>query len=522
MWSPGAAHLTTLPTIGSEGSWDQNALMPSPGPDGGVGLLPHGGLTEQQQQQLAGMPPLSALRGGGSGGEAWEGSMTPGPSRGPLAAPGSLPRLPPAAVAATPRGVVYRSQLGMLTPGFYASRTGNLVSGTNTLGGEGDTVSGVLQLLGGPDASSTLRTSNSAVSGFSSSSSSLAGTPPEGRQGLQGGFFQGGYFTPVRPPPHRGQASALLPASARPAGRPAVWATPAALASGRFLVPAGATSGSFAAVGASGAGFAGPRAGVASAGARQQQVPDTPLLKAGRNIAGVLFSSPAPPMGHTMQPSQCRMSTPSHIQSLLPPPGSASKLKPAAALLGSAAVGGAPTTRPGTALQSADSSTPPQQSSASAAAALLQPVPEGSSSNRQLTPQASGDTHAESASGALTSTSSIFNAQTAGSYLLSQEDMHTPVQSPRATPTGSPTSSSILSGGVASSSRSVSSPPPAPARPVPGVVLVPAVEAEELFYTEDGMLLNPEVYTHEGLYYTQEGFIPEGFEEVQGAHMYDM
>jgi hypothetical protein len=54
------------------------------------------------------------------------------------------------------------------------------------------------------------------------------------------------------------------------------------------------------------------------------------------------------------------------------------------------------------------------------------------------------------------------------------------------------------------------------------VVLVPAVEAEELFYTEDGMLLNPEAYTQEGFYYTQEGFIPEGFEEVQGAHMYDM
>lgn len=518
MWSPGH-HLNTLPTIGSEDSWDQNAqLTPSPSRQGAAAAMGSSlrGLNQQQQRQqqaAVGDMPLQPLPRMGGLETAWA-AASPGPSsssRGPTATPRHMGRPPLGAVAATPRGGVYRSQQGAATPGLNAGRTGAWVSGANLGGGgggeEGDTVSGVLQLLGaGPEGGdSKLQAANSAaLSGFSSSDSSLASTP-DGSFGLQHGTYQAGYFTPVRP--NRGAAAALLPASARPASRAVAW-TAAPAVSGRNLPPGMSGSGFFA-VGASGTGHAG-----ATAAAGQHQVPDTPLLKAGRSIAGSLFSpAPAVLMGARQQQQQWIMSTPSHIQSLLPPPGSASKLKPAAALLASAAVTGGGMHPAGS---SASLSTPAGhgQSSAAAAAALLQLSPShpGGSSARPPTPQAP-DALPGPASGALTSCSSAFDMQPQflQSGPLTEEDMHTPVQSPRAgTPTGSPSAAGAGSG---SSMLFSPAPPAAPARPVPAVVLVPALEAvESLYGSEEGFA--GQEYVGEGYVgdgYPSQGYIVEGY-----------
>lgn len=504
VWSPGAAHhgaLHTMPTIGSEDSWDQNAQgTPSPARAGVAGAgnvgdmgTPYRGRAQQyQQQQVAGMPVQALPRLGGLDGP-WAASPVRA-NRGMAPTPRSVSRLPPAA-AAGPRG-----QQGLRTPGFYARRTGNfIVSGANLeeAGGEGDTVTGVLQLLGGTDAGdSTLQPAHSGAHSSFSSSSSLAGTPDASY--MQQGNYQGGYFTPARP--NRGVAAALLPASARPASRTAVWAATPAV-SGRNIPPGMSGSG-FVAVSAAG------HAGAAAAG--QQQVPDTPLLKAGRNIAGAMFS-PAPPMPLSMQQQQRVMSTPSHIQSLLPPPGSASKLKPAAAMLASAAVTGTATHPAGS---SASLSTPAgaQLSSAAAAAALLQPSPAGASSSSSPVDANAGP----AASAPISSSSSCFN--TLPNLLQPgplSEDMHTPVQSPRArspvgTPDGGATSESVFgkgSSGFDSGSRLPSSPPPAPARPVPGVVLVPALEAAESLYGSEEYL---------GDDYISEGYEGGEFEDGDG------
>lgn len=510
-WSPAPTHqLTTLPTIGSEDSWDQNAqLTPSPvhkGPLGGVGTMgtTHRGLAQQQvtNTPVQPLPQVGGLQAAWAASPGSQSSM-----RGPSATPRAALRPPPAAVTATPRGAVYISQQGALNPGFYASRTGNLVSGSIMAGGggEGDTVSGVLELLGGQEGGGDSRLQphiSAALSGFSSDSSSLAGTP-DGSFGLQ---YQGGYFTPVRP--NRGAAAALLPASARPASRTAMWAATPAV-SGRNIPPGTSGSGFFA---VSGTGHA----GAAAAAAAHHQVPDTPLLKAGRNIAGAMFS-PAPPMPLSMQHQQQQriMSTPSHIQSLLPPPGSASKLKPAAALLASAAVtGAAGDMHPAGSSANMSAASGRQQSSAAAAAALLQPSPDApSSSTRPLTPQleVTQDHPGVAGSSALTTMSSCVDTQPLflHSRVLSEEDMHTPVQSPRAsTPTGTPGGSTVPTGSGSGGTLFSPAPPPAPARPVPGVVLVPAMEAAESLYgSEEGF---GEGFMGEG--YMGQGFIPEGYE----------
>lgn len=518
LWSPGAPQLNTLPTIGSEDSWDQNAqYLESPAQQPDVGMS-----TPVAQHHHQGLVTVQALpRMGQAGAAGW------------CATPRSAPRpqLLAGGPAATPRATgVHGSQHGAMTPAYYSSRTGNLVSmvGGGGDGGrdEGDTVSGVLHLLGtGAEGSMLTQGNSAALSGFSSSSS-LAGTP-EGMAGIMGhGSHQGGYFTPVRPnrtaaggATAGAAAAALLPASARPAARAAAWATPAGV-SGRNLP---GMSGSFNTVGVNGP--AGAAAGARAA--QQQQVPDTPLLKAGRSIAGVLFS-PAPlvPLG-LQQQQQPRMSTPSHIQSLLPPPGSASRMKQAAALLDSAAVLG------GSGAAAAHQSTPGahhQQSSAAAAAALLQVSPPAAGSRPPSTPQAP-DAHMAGAS-AMSSTSSIFNTQPHLTHLTSlsggsaadadgvddadADEVTTPCATPRAcSPAGSPSGGGAAgasgpvgelgSGALHSGSKPPSCPPPAPVRPMPGVVLIPAVEAESLYGSDDYVCEGCEggyegVYEEEGMY----------------------
>jgi len=527
--------INTLPTIGSEDSWDQNAeYQASPAQD--TALTPPraqlGAMQQHQQGAMSPVPPLPRL--GELNAAAWAAALTPGPAnssgaRGPLATPRS--GLPPrqGAAAPTPRSAVCRSQQGSMTPAFYTSRTGNLISGSvlGGAGGEGDTVSGALQLLGG--GSKLAHRSSAAMSGFSSSSSSGLGDSPEGPYGRQhGGGFQGGYFTPVRPSHRASSAAALLPASARPASRAAAWATPAV--SGRNIPP-GRSGPSFAAVGMSGSGLT----AAALQQQQQHQVPDTPLLKAGRNIAGVLFS-PAPPAPLSTQHAAL-MSTPSHIQSLLPPPGSASRRKAAAAAAGHSSQ----MLPAGSCMSSLLSPGDPQQqqqqqrqqSSAAAAMALLNLSPGPPSSQPPSTPPAP-NTHTGTPGGVFSSESSNFSTPPYPPQLepLSEydpADMVTPCHTPRAgSPLSSPAAAAAMSGvsvGLESGCSRLSSPPPAPARPVPGVVLVPAVEAEDLYGSEEYL---PEGYVPEGYVvpkgygpagyvvaegYCPEGYIPEGLEE---------
>lgn len=563
-WSPGHT-LTHLPTIGSEDSWDQNAqYWPSPGA-AAPGGADAGAASAQPQQQhnIMGTPVRPLPRVGDMGGvsdpSSWAAASTPVRPAGMrggqlLGTPRTVPRapLPPAGAAAmTPRQpAAYRNSqqggLSMRTPGPYGSRTtGNfLVSGSSVVvqggaggagsGGEGDTVSGVLQLLGDGGAGGLYTQQSAALSGFSSSSNGSLASTPEGPYAMQGGHggFKGGYFTPVRPNRAAASAAALLPASARPAGRPplaAAWGTPAA-AAGRM----GAA-----------AGMSGARNVLPPAAGGQQQVPDTPLLRAGRNIAGVLFS-PAPPAPFGAQQQQQQqyqhpqLSTPQHIQSLLPPPGSASKLK----LVSNVSQMGAAVSGLGDQPPGPSSVLQHQQSSAAAAAALLQPLSPGSAQSSQLphTPTVPDNSTTHGGAGAggagASDTSSCFNTQplalsASGGFLqlasgqqLREEDMHTPVHSPRAglSPAGTPSGASGSgyvhrdvgsSGGLLDSSsagsvshRPLSSPPPAPSRPLPGVVLVPAVES--LYGSECGE------FGAEG--FEDAGVVMEGYDSEEGLY----